>query len=65
MLFSFVFLRESFFVFCFPYIFDSYNFFIVEHILEYVFNCIKRSDINKSIAAVFMFVINISCVVSK
>ena len=40
-------------------------FFIVEHILEYVFNCVKRSDINKLIAAVFMFVINISCVVSK
>ena len=65
MLFSFVFLRESFFVFCFPYIFNFYNFFIVEHILEYVFNCVKRSDKNKLIAAVFMFVINISCVVSK
>ena len=63
MLFSFVFLRESFFVFCFSYIFNFYNFFIVEHILEYVFNCVKRSDINKLIAAVFMFVINISCVV--
>ena len=50
---------------CFHSSFFGSHFFIVEHILEYVFNCVKRSDINKLIAAVFMFVINISCVVSK